>query len=383
MREPIELFKVFMAPTAAEAVSRVLSSGYIGQGPKVEEFEADLRSFFGFERILTLNSGTSAIHLALHLLQRPDPSRNWPGLNPGDEVLTTALTCTASNWPMLAHGLHLRWVDIDPTTLNFDLEDLAAKLSPKTKLILVMHWGGHPNNLHHLRAIQQQAETSFGFLPALLEEGAHSFGSRFEDQPVGTHGNLTVFSLNAIKHITSVDGGLLLCPHPDLYTRGKLVRWYGVDREGQRRDFRCEADIAEWGYKFHMNDVSAAVGIENLRHAPEILRRHRENARFYDESLRGIPGITLLKREPQCDSAFWIYSLLVERRDAFFRWMNACGITVSQVHERNDKHSCVRQFRTPLPVLDRTIGKIVSIPAGWWVSDSDREYIAACIRKGW
>ena len=124
----IDLFRVFMAPTAAEEVTKVLNSGYIGQGPKVEEFEAQLKSHFRHDYIQTLNAGTSVLHMALHLLKPPTTNQQnfegvaywdskWPGLEPGDEVLATAMTCTASNWPILANGLKIKWVDIDPKTL--------------------------------------------------------------------------------------------------------------------------------------------------------------------------------------------------------------------------------------------------------------------------
>lgn len=132
-----------------------------------------------------------------------------------------------------------------------------------------------------------------------------------------------------------------------------------------------------------MNDVCATVGIENLKHFKEIVGKHRDNASFYDRELINVPGVTLLKREEGHDSAFWIYSMLVENRDGFYKWMDECGISVSQVHERNDKHTCVREFRTALPSLDVTIGKIVSIPVGWWITSEQREYIIDCIKKGW
>jgi dTDP-4-amino-4,6-dideoxygalactose transaminase len=192
-----------------------------------------------------------------------------------------------------------------------------------------------------------------------------------------------MFSLQAIKHITSVDGGVLISPHKQLHDRGKLIRWYGIDREGDRKDFRCEADIEEWGYKFHMNDVCATVGIENLKHADELVSKHRENAAYYDKHLKDIPGVELLERNPGHDSAFWIYSLKVEDRDGFYKWMDKCKIAVSQVHERNDKHTCVREYRTSLPNLDKTIDKIVSIPVGWWITPEERKYIVDCIKKGW
>lgn len=390
----IPLFKVFMAPTAADEVAKVLNSGYIGQGPKVETFENNLKKYFNHDYVQTVNAGTSALHLALHLLKKPAKHSKifhgvasvdsvWPGLEPGDEVLATAMTCTASNWPILANGLNIKWVDIDPTTLNIDLDDLERKITPKTKVIMLVHWGGYPNDLDRIKQIQDKAYYMYGFRPAVIEDGAHSFGSTYKGKLIGTHGNLTMFSLQAIKHITSIDGGLLLSPHKELHNRGKLIRWYGIDREGDRKDFRCEADIEEWGYKFHMNDVCATVGIENLKHVEEIVSKHRENAAYYDKHLQTTPGVTLLERHPGHDSAFWIYSMLVEDRAGFYRWMDECKITVSQVHERNDKHTCVRKYRSPLPTLDKTIGKIVSIPIGWWVTPEEREYIVDCIKKGW
>jgi dTDP-4-amino-4,6-dideoxygalactose transaminase len=394
MKNKIDLFKVFMSPTAADEVGKVLNSGYIGQGPKVEEFENQLSKLFNHDYVSTLNSGTSGLHLALHLLRNPNKNiqtyhgivsteSNWPGWEPGDEVLATPMTCTASNWPILANGLKIKWVDIDPTTLYMDLDDLARKIKPKTKVIMLVHWGGYPNDLDKIKKIQQDAYLRFGFKPAVIEDGAHSFGSEYKGKLIGTHGNLTMFSLQAIKHITSIDGGLLLSPHKELHRRGRSIRWYGIDRDGDRKDFRCEADVEEWGYKFHMNDVCATVGIENLKHFKDIVGKHRSNAEYYDRELQNVANLTLLKREDGHNSAFWIYSMLVENRDGFYKLMDEFGISVSQVHERNDKHTCVREYRTALPQLDKTISKIVSIPVGWWVTPEQREYIVDCIKKGW
>jgi dTDP-4-amino-4,6-dideoxygalactose transaminase len=391
----IPLFKVFMSPTAKDEVGKILDSGYIGQGPKVEEFEKNLQTYFGHKKILTVNSGTSGLHLALHLLKKPYvyqineyggvvfSEQTWPGLKHGDEVLATSLTCTASNFPILANGLKIKWVDIDPKTLNMDLKDLESKITYKTKVIMGVHWGGYPLDLDELEQIRIRARKKFGFAPALIEDGAHSFGTKYKGQHLGSHGNIVMNSLQAIKHVTSIDGGLLHLPHQEQYDRAKLMRWYGISRENNSKDFRCEADIEEWGFKFHMNDVNAAVGIENLKHADEIIGKHKDNAKYYDENLNDVKGVTLLEREKGFDSAFWIYSMLVENRDGFYDYMKECNIMVSQVHERNDKHTCVQEFKSPLPNLDKTIGKVVSIPVGWWVTKEEREYIVDCIKKGW
>ena len=393
-KKEIPLFKVFMSPDAKHVVADVLDSGFIGQGPVVDKFERNLTDYFMYDQLVTLNSGTAGLHLALHLLKKPQINRkvyhgvasadiNWPGLQDGDEVLATALTCTASNWPILANNLRIKWVDIDPTTLNMDLDDLERKISPKTKAIMLVHWGGYPNDLDRIKQIQEKALRLYGFKPAVIEDCAHSFGSKYKGKHLVTHGNMAMYSLQAIKHITSIDGGILMLPHTELYDRAKLLRWYGIDRESNRKDFRCEADIPEWGFKFHMNDVCAAVGNENLKHANSIISKHQSNAKYYDTELVNVNGLTTLTRHNGHESAFWIYSMLVDDRDGFMRRMKECGIVVSQVHERNDKHTCVREYISALPELDRTIGKVVSIPIGWWVTDEDREYIVDCIKKGW
>jgi dTDP-4-amino-4,6-dideoxygalactose transaminase len=383
-----------MSPDAASAASDVLNSGFIGQGPIVEKFEKNLTEFFRNDKLVTLNSGTSGLHLALHLLKRLGTftknynaaafwEETWPGLQDGDEVLATALTCTASNWPILANNLKIKWVDIDPTTLNMDLDDLERKISPKTKAIILVHWGGYPNDLDRIQQIQENAKSLYGFKPAVIEDCAHGFGSKYKGKHLGSHGNIAMYSLQAIKHVTSIDGGILMLPHDELYKRAKLLRWYGIDRDSNRKDFRCEADIPEWGFKFHMNDVCASVGNENLKYAHDIVNVHQSNAKFYDDSLSTVSGVTTLQRHAGHESAFWIYSMLVDNRDNFMKWMKECGIVVSQVHERNDKHTCTREYISKLPSLDRTIGKVISIPVGWWVTDEDRQYIAECIKKGW
>jgi len=373
----IDLFKVYMSEKAPRLVEEVLRSGFIGQGPVVEKFENVLRNRFNQKNLVTLNSGTSSLHLALHLIKADNPDIEI-------EVLTTALTCTATNWPILANGLKLKWVDIDPTTLNIDLVDLENKITDKTRVIMLVHWGGYPNDLDKVKEIQDRTEAKFGFRPLVIEDCAHAFGSSYKGRPIGSTGdNFCAFSFQAIKHFTTVDGGMLTLPDSSFERRARLIRWYGIDRESNRKDFRCEDDIPEWGYKFHMNDVNAAVGLANIEEVDYVIDKHKRNAHFYDECLKGSEGVSLLKREEGFNSSFWIYSLLVENRDGFMRHMANQGIAVSQVHERNDKHSCVRDFKSPLPNLDATIGKVVSIPVGWWVTPEDTDRVVSAIKMGW
>ncbi len=180
--------------------------------------------------------------------------------------------------------------------------------------------------------------------------------------------------------MTSVDGGCLVCKDPEDYERGKLLRWYGIARTMREpTDLRCEVDIPEAGYKFHMNDVAAAIGRENLKHFTRIVTRHRDNARFYDAAFRDVNSITVAIENPSGTSAAWLYTIHVANRDELMHKLLEIGIGASKVHARNDKHSAFSSFNRKLPkseLFDRTH---LCIPVGWWVSDSDRERVAEAV----
>lgn len=353
--DAIPLFKVFMAKTAAPAVTKVLESGYVGQGPVVDEFEAALAEYIGNPYVATVNSGTSALHLAVHLIKDL----------PGDEILTTPLTCTATNFPILANGLKLRWVDVDADNYNLCLEDLRRKLSPKTKAIMVVHWGGDPVDLDALAAIQDECEKLYGHRPPVIEDCAHALGSEYKGKRIGSHGNICTFSFQAIKHLTTVDGGMLTLPTDEMCERVKLLRWFGLDRT-RSADFRCEQNISEWGFKFQMNDMCAAIGLENLKHLPSIVEKHKANAAWLTKHLAygKFP-------EDGSNPAYWIYTINIKNRDEFIHYAKKRGVCVSRVHDRNDKHACLQEFKTPLPALDKVCESMVCIPCGWWLSEKD------------
>jgi len=374
----IPLFKVAMSDDAPARVTEVLRSGFVGEGPKVAEFEQALAGRIGNPRVATVNSATSGLHLALRLVAgEPAGSGREPA-----EVLTTPLTCTATNWPILANGLHIRWADIDPATLNVDLDDLERKITPITRAIVVVHWAGYPVDLDRLHDIVRRAEQRYRFQLPVIEDCAHAWGATYRGRHLGNHGNLAVFSFQAIKHLTCGDGGLLVLPDADLHRRARLLRWYGIDRTTSERT-RLADDIPEFGYKFHMNDISAAIGLANLSHADDVLRKHRENTAYYDAELNDVPGLELTERSPDRQSACWLYTIKVDNREAFAKKMEAAGIMVSQVHERNDRYSCVLAYRAELPGLESVADRMISIPVGWWLSEEDRAHIAATIRSGW
>jgi dTDP-4-amino-4,6-dideoxy-D-glucose/dTDP-4-amino-2,4-dideoxy-beta-L-xylose transaminase len=349
----IPLFKVAMSDEAAARVAEVLASGYIGQGPQVEAFEAALQDVLNTpEPPLTTNSCTSALDLALHLI----------GVGPGDAVITTPVTCTATNSVIVRRGARPVWADVDPLTGLIDPASVAERLAvtPGVKAIMAVDWGGALCDYGSLKA--------FG-LP-VIQDAAHHLSS--------PQGDYACYSFQAIKFLTTGDGGALWCPLDEL-ERARLLRWYGLDRRS-KADFRCEQNIQEVGYKYHMNDIAAAIGLANIPELPWILGKHWGNALYYHHALAGLPGIT---RPVWNDgSAWWLYTLLVDDRQSFISWLADHGIAASPVHTRNDTHAAFDFPSGPLPGVDRFASRNVAIPVGWWVSDVDREQIERVI-QGW
>ena len=380
----IQLFKVFMSEDVLQPLNKVLMSGYLTQGKQVEKYENALKQFLNNDKILTLNSATSGLTLAIRLLKNKDESFNWPGLNDDDIILTPALTCFATTCGILANNMNIRWLDVDLDSANIDLNDLQKKLNDKTKIIYLVHWGGTPLNLEKLNDICEQHRIKYGFKPMVVEDCAHAFGAEFNNKKLGNHQNICVYSTQAIKHLTTGDGGIITLPNKSLYNRCKLLRWFGINRDKRNykgKDLRLENDILEYGYKFHMNDINATIGLYNLPHINKLIEKNISNAKFYDEKLSNIKGIKLLTKDDKCKSVYWLYSLRVldNKKNDFIIKMNTLGIMVSQVHNRNDINSCVKIYKEKLVNLDLLEKEIVCIPVGWWLIDKEKEYIVNSI----
>jgi dTDP-4-amino-4,6-dideoxygalactose transaminase len=377
VRTLLPLFKVFVAPEANELVAQTLSSGYIAQGPKVDAFEQLLREHFGNSRICTVNSCTSAIHLALHLVKREY------GLPDGAEVISSPLTCAATNFPVVANRLAIRWADVDPDTFNIDLADVERKLSADTRILLFVHWGGYPVDYERLAEVSTSYRRRFKQELIVIEDCAHAWESYYHGQLVGAvQVNFACFSFQAIKALTTSDGGLLIAPNDALCRQARLARWFGLDRDN-KLDFRSSQDIANWGFKFHMNDMAASVGLANYPHVRSLVARNKENARVYDDELRGVAGLTLPERRDGFDPSYWLFTIQVENRTAFVRAMESSGIQVNQVHTRNDKYTALAEFQTDLPQMDRIAEEMICIPVGWWIDDTARRHIIDAIKRGW
>ncbi|MBD5395934.1 MAG: DegT/DnrJ/EryC1/StrS family aminotransferase [Lachnospiraceae bacterium] len=370
MQEKIPLFKVYMAEEIDKPLLDVIHSGWIGEGPKVVEFENNLKEYFGNPYLSTVNNGTSALHLAYHMSLHPNDAKSYYNNNQ-DEIISTAITCTATNTPIITNGAKIVWADVDPITGNIDPADIERKITKNTKAIAMVHWGGNPCLINEINEIAQKYNIK------TIEDAAHGIGMEYGGKKVGNFSDYTAISLQAIKSITSVDGGILMMKNETDYNRACLLRWYGIDRTHKEGiDLRCELDVEEAGYKFHMNDVMATIGNVNFQHIDEIIGKYRENAAFYNEVFKDNDKIITVPENPLGKSSYWLYTIHVPNRDHVMQKLNEAGIMSSKVHARNDIHSMFKEFKTDLPNTEKFNTTHLCIPVGWWVTKEQREYIA-------
>ena len=362
----IPLFKVHMPPREhlLPSLEQVLYSGYITQGEKVQEFEERLGYVFGTPNVLTVNSGTSSLQLALRLA----------GIR-GGEVITTPMTCSATVLPVLAEGAVPVWADVDPYSGNIDPDDVAARVTADTRAILAVHWGGQPCDMRPLMSIGRHYD-----IPVVID-AAHALGAQWLGSSIALQADFTCYSLQAIKHITTGDGGILVTGNAEDCKRGKRLRWFGLDRNSQGGDARVDNDIPEWGYKFHMNDIAATIGLAQLHYLSYIVGRHRDNAAYYDSVLR----VGRQEMPSEANGAWWLYTLLWEdgsQRAHFAEYMKREDIQVSRVHSRLDQLTCFREFSNgPLPGVDSFFEREICIPVHWGITPDVREKIAESVNR--
>jgi len=357
----IPLFKVFMDRNVLKPLEEVLFSGFIGEGPKVVEFENMVKNKLGCINVLALNNGTAGLHLAYQMLLNYESDA---------EIIVSPMTCSATLTPILANRGKIVWADIDPISGNISPEDIERKITEKTKAIVAMHWGGMPCDLNSIRDI-----ASAHNIP-IIEDAAHAMGSTLNGQYIGCHSDFVMFSLQAIKHVTSVDGGLLAIKDKGFYDRAKLLRWYGISREIKEvNDLRCELDISETGHKMHMSDVTAVIGMQNFKNLDRIVSTHQENAAYYDYMFE-THNVSYAKARLKSKSSYWMYTIHANNREELMELLKKDGIMASKVHTRNDIHSAFKDFKINLPNVDKFQETHLCIPVGWWVTKEDRDYIA-------
>jgi perosamine synthetase len=321
----IDFFNTYVSPGATKQVADVLTSTFLSEGKITEQFEKQLCQTFNFKNIVTLNSGTSALHLALDLLN----------IKEGDEVIIPAQTFIATGLAVLYCKAKPVFADINYEDGNLNIESVRSKITSKTKAIICVHWGGYPCDMNGLKELIKNTNIK------LIEDAAHALGSVYHGQMIGNISDITCFSFQAIKHLTTGDGGAITVNNPELYEKALRKKWFGIDRKNSSVSELGERvyDLKEIGYKYHLNNYAAALGLANLKDYNERLTKRKEIATFYKNELNDLKGLSLFKEEPERISAYWLFGFHVSDRDELIRDLKKLNIPTSVVHQRIDKYS--------------------------------------------
>ncbi len=365
----ISLHSTTISNKAIDLALKTLRSTFVSAGPRAQEFEEALTKRFTLPSAITVNSGTTALHLALIAA----------GVQHGDEVILPAQTFIATGLSILYCGAKPIFVDINPLTGNIDPSLIRSRISPKTKAILPVHWAGYPCDMDEINLIATEHQLK------VVEDAAHALGATYKGQFIGTISDFTAFSFQAIKHLTTGDGGLISTKHQDSFDLLKKLRWFGIDRDkdlpsilGER-----EYDADRVGFKYHLNDLAAAIGLGNLETFDKKLCRIREIANRYTVNLAQLSGIKLPIQQPDRQSAFWLFLLFPERRSDFIRKLRSFGIPCSVIHIGIDKNKIFGGKDSSLEHQRWFDDHQIHIPLHDELTDENVEAIISCIKSGW
>ncbi len=366
----IVLFHPHISEKARQYVDDTLRTRWIGQGPKVDKFEKMFTEMFcGQDNVsLSCGSGTDALHLSYLLA----------GLEEGDEVIAPLFTCTATNIALLYIGVKIKFADVQKHSLNIDPKHVEELITEKTRAIVCVHYGGLPCDMRELQAIASKYN-----IP-IIEDAAHALGATYENKKIGSISDFTMFSFQAIKHVTTGDGGMVTFKNdPELFEKGKRLRWFGIDRTAKQKGI-WENDITEIGYKYQMNDISAALGIASLEEFDETLKYRQKLFDVYFNRLHKISGIEFLGKPSQDRThAAWMCTILSEERKNIYKLLRENNIESAQVHYRNDRYSIFggRNF-SDFPNMDFVEDRYLVIPLHTKMTVEDVNRVCDVIEKG-
>lgn len=356
------------------SVVEALQSDWLTTGPKVPEFEEALSHYVGARHAVAVNSGTSALDIAVKALNLPR----------GSEVITTPFTFAATSNAMLYNDLVPVFADIKRKTRNIDPEDIRKKISPKTRAIIYVDYAGHPCDIKEIKEIAEE------FNLYLIEDACHALGASYAGKKIGTYADMTVFSFHPVKPITTGEGGVVVTNDPELAARLKLLRNHGIDRNvkdmfGEGSEWAY--DIVDLGRNYRMTDLQAALGISQLKKIDPFIKRRNDLAKAYEELIGDLPWL----ETPQCHGdvmhGWHLYTVLLKgiKRNALYRYLHQNNIGAN-VHYVPIYRFTYYQEHFPIdprtfPVTEDVFDHIITLPLHPSMKEEEIEYVSEILKK--
>jgi perosamine synthetase len=345
------------------AVTEVLKSGMLAQGPKVAEFEEKFARYIGTKYAIATSSGTTALHVALLAA----------GVGPGDEVITSPFTFIATSNSILYTGAKAVFCDIDETTYNIDPEKIEKLITKKTKAIMPVHLYGQSADMTKIMAIARKHKL------LVIEDACQAHGSAWKDKKVGSFG-IGTFSLYPTKNMTTGEGGMITTDSKEIYDKANLIRAHGSK-------VKYYHDVL--GYNFRMTDLGAAIGIEQLKKLPKLNKARQKNAAYLSKNLAKIPGIIVPIMEANATHVFHQYTVRITpefklSRDEVNKALNAAGIGTAIFYPVPINEQKLYQslgYKANTPIAEKVSKEIMSLPVHPGLKKKDLDYIVKTIKQ--
>ncbi|KPJ59976.1 MAG: pyridoxal-5'-phosphate-dependent protein [Latescibacteria bacterium DG_63] len=366
----IPVFKPSVGEEELDALRESFSTGWLGLGPKTKQFESEFAGYLGIKFAVGTSSATAALHLALKALNIE-----------GGEVITTAMTFVSTNHAILYNNAIPVFADIEEDTLNIDVAEIERLIGPRTKAIMVVHYGGHACDMDPILDLAKAKGV------AVVEDAAHACGGEYKQRKLGTLGEFGCFSFHAVKNLTTGEGGMIVTSSEDLAERLRALRWLGItrstyERSGESR-YAWEYTVAEVGFKAHMNDIAASIGLVQLRKLDALNARRRQIVTTYNKAFSQISWVSIPAEKPYARSALHNYVIKVPSsvRDDLISFLADCGIAASVHYFPNHLYSAYAPFRKSLPVTERVWKRLITLPLYPDLTPAEIDHIIATVQE--
>ncbi len=365
----IPVFKPSFGEEELEALREPFQTGWIGLGPKTREFEKRFAEYIGTKYAVAVNSGTAALHLALKVLHIE-----------GMEVITTPMTFISTNHVILYNRGIPVFSDIEPDTLNIHVSEIKKNITPRTKAILVVHYGGHACDMDPILGIAKEENLS------VVEDAAHGCGGEYKGRKLGSLGNLGCFSFHAVKNLSTGEGGMITTEDAEIYGKLLKLRWMGISKDTWSREEKDEKyswyyNVEEIGFKCHMNDIPAAIGLVQLKKLDRMNQRRKEITGLYNQGLRGFSWLEIPIVKSYAASSHHNYVIKTEKRDQLNIYLQGRGISTGVHYIPNNHYDMYRSFRGHTPVSDSVWKKLLTLPLFPDLKDEEVGFIIQEIKE--
>jgi perosamine synthetase len=340
-------------------VEKVFSTGWLGLGSTVFDFENKLKDYLGAKNVVAVNTGTTALHIALDAF----------GIKEGDEVIVPSLTFCASVQVITALGARPVFCEINPDNLNMDVSDVKKRITAKTKAIMPVHYCGQACDMDALMEIGKNKNI------AIIEDAAHAFGSSYKGRKIGSFGDVTCFSFDPIKNITCGEGGAVVLSNDKVAEEIRRKRILGIDKDTWHR-YKNERswfyEVTTQGYRYHMSNINAAIGLAQLKKFDAFIARKKEIVRRYNEAFYDLKGLMLLDWNLK-ETAPFTYIIRVRdgRRDEMMDFLKDRGVGTGIHYIANHIQPFFQKYATALPVTEQIWQEILTLPLYVDMTDDD------------